>query len=51
MSLSNTVRKEPTEFATCDNHKTGNGRQCEWISDSEYYSTNTMDGNVTVTNQ
>lgn len=50
MSLSDRVDAYPTrsDTATCENHKTGNGRECEWISDSEYYSVDTLQQNVTV---
>ena len=50
MCLSNRTDAFHTnaEIEKCDNHKNGNGRDCEWISDSEYYSQNTLDQNVTV---
>lgn len=48
MSVSKTVDAEPNIISTCENHTHGDGRECEWTCDSEYYSTNTLDQNVTV---
>ena len=50
MSMSNIVDGYPKIIATCENHKDGNGRECEWGCDSEYYSQNTLKTNVTTTN-
>jgi len=51
MSMSNVKTATPTIINACDNHKTGNGIACEWRADSENYSTNTMEGNVTISNE
>ena len=51
MSMSNIKTAEPTTINTCQNHTQGDGRECAWYADSEYYDVNTLEGNVTVTNQ
>lgn len=39
-----------TVLNTCVNHPiaSGNGRDCEWYADSEFYANNTLKSNVTV---
>ena len=53
MALSNVRDYTPSIVSTCDRahggtrHNTGNGRDCEYGVDSENYSTNTLEQNVT----
>lgn len=49
MSMTNIIDAKPKIIATCVNHTEGNGRECEWGCDSEYYSKNTLTECVTVT--
>jgi len=51
MSMSNVKTASPTIINTCQEHATGNGIQCEFRADSEYYSANTMEANVTISNE
>lgn len=48
MSMSNIVDFKPKDIAACKNHDAGNGRECSYGVDSEYYSQNTVDQNVSV---
>ena len=54
MALSNVRDFTPSIVSTCDRahggtgpHNNGNGRDCEYGVDSENYSTNTLEQNVT----
>ena len=57
MAISNPADFEPQIVSTCDSahgsdnkrHNTGNGRNCEYGVDSEKYSTNTLESEVTIT--
>ena len=56
MALSNVRDFTPHVISTCDSkhggtgpHNNGNGRDCAYGVDSENYSTNTVEHNVTVT--
>lgn len=49
MALSAIVRSSPTNLNTCERHKDGNGRECEWTSDSEKYDVNTFEAATTMT--
>lgn len=51
MSMTNITDAKPKIIATCENHTQGNGRQCEWGCDSEYYSQDTLRSHVTVSGQ
>lgn len=51
MSVSNTVDAKMHVINTCENHTEGNGRECSWGADSEYYGANTLAQNVTIRNQ
>ena len=52
MSMSSMTDHWETVLNTCDNHKIsqGNGRECEWYADSEFYAQDTVKTNVTTTN-
>ena len=55
MALSNVKDYTPHIISTCDSkhgtdnkrHNSGNGRDCSYGVDSENYSTNTLEQNVT----
>lgn len=57
MAISNWADFEPQIISTCNSkhgsdnkrHNTGNGRDCEYGVDSENYSTNTLESEVTIT--
>ena len=49
MSMSNQRDFEPHIISTCENHDSGDGRDCSYGVDSEYYSQNTLNGAVTIT--
>ncbi len=55
MALSNIRDYTPHVISTCNSahggtrHNTGNGRDCEYGVDSEKYSTNTLESEVTIT--
>lgn len=49
MSMSSQQDFEPHIISTCESHTNGDGRECPYCVDSEYYSQNTLNGAVTVT--
>lgn len=49
MSMSNKQDFEPHIISTCETHANGDGRDCSYGVDSEYYSQNTLNSAVAVT--
>ena len=49
MSMSSMSDHWDTVLNTCTNHpiSSGNGRECEWYADSEFYAQDTVKSNVT----
>lgn len=48
MAMTNQQDFEPHIISTCQAHSNGDGRDCTYGTDSEYYSTNTLNASVSV---